>query len=36
VARVGAKNGISPQAQSLERAFLPTAGDIATAVRGLI
>ena len=36
VARVGAKNGISPQAQSLEQAFLPTAADIAAAVRGLI
>jgi 2-oxoisovalerate dehydrogenase E1 component len=36
VARVGAKNGISPQAQSLEQAFLPTPADIAAAVRGLI
>ncbi|MFN8623833.1 MAG: dehydrogenase E1 component subunit alpha/beta [Chloroflexota bacterium] len=36
VARVGAKNGISPQAQTLEQAFLPNAGDIAAAVRGLI
>jgi 2-oxoisovalerate dehydrogenase E1 component len=36
VARVGAKNGISPQAQSLEQAFLPTAADIVAAVRGLI
>jgi pyruvate/2-oxoglutarate/acetoin dehydrogenase E1 component len=36
VARVGAKNGISPQAHTLERAFLPNAGDIAAAVRGLI
>ncbi|CAN5784965.1 dehydrogenase E1 component subunit alpha/beta [soil metagenome] len=36
VARVGAQNGISPQAESLERAYLPNAGDIAAAVRGLI
>jgi 2-oxoisovalerate dehydrogenase E1 component len=36
VARVGAKNGISPQAQGLEEAFLPNAGDITAAVRGLI
>jgi 2-oxoisovalerate dehydrogenase E1 component len=36
VARVGARNGISPQAQSLEQAFLPTAEDIAAAVRGLM
>jgi 2-oxoisovalerate dehydrogenase E1 component len=36
VARVGARNGISPQAESLERAFLPNAADIAAAVRGLI
>lgn len=36
VARVGARNGISPQAQGLERAFLPSADEIAAAVRGLI
>jgi 2-oxoisovalerate dehydrogenase E1 component len=36
VARVGAKNGISPQAQGLEEAFLPNADDISAAVRGLI
>ena len=36
VARVGARNGISPQAESLERAFLPNAADIVAAVNGLI
>jgi pyruvate/2-oxoglutarate/acetoin dehydrogenase E1 component len=36
VARIGAANGISPQAEALEEAFLPHATDIATAVRGLI
>ena len=36
VARVGARNGISPQAQGLEAAFLPNAAEIAAAVRGLI
>jgi 2-oxoisovalerate dehydrogenase E1 component len=36
VARIGAANGISPQAEGLEAAFLPDAGDIAAAVRGLI
>jgi len=36
VARIGAANGISPQAEGLEAAFLPNAGDIAAAVRGLI
>jgi 2-oxoisovalerate dehydrogenase E1 component len=36
VARVGAANGISPQAEGLEAAYLPDAGDIADAVRGLI
>ena len=36
VARVGARNGISPQAENLERAFLPSAADIVEAVRGLI
>ena len=36
VARVGAGDGISPQAESLERAFLPTPSDIVEAVRGLI
>ena len=36
VARVGAANGISPQAESLERAFLPGAGDIYAAARGLL
>ncbi|MGO9177824.1 MAG: pyruvate dehydrogenase complex E1 component subunit beta [Candidatus Limnocylindrales bacterium] len=32
VGRVGAANGISPQAEGLERAFLPTAADIVAAV----
>ena len=36
VARIGAANGISPQAEGLEAAFLPNDGDIANAVRGLI
>jgi pyruvate/2-oxoglutarate/acetoin dehydrogenase E1 component len=36
VARVGAANGISPQAESLEKAFLPHAEDIVAAVNGLI
>ena len=36
VARIGAANGISPQAEALEEAFLPHASDIAAAVRGLI
>jgi 2-oxoisovalerate dehydrogenase E1 component len=32
VGRVGAANGISPQAEGLEKAFLPNAGDIFAAV----
>jgi 2-oxoisovalerate dehydrogenase E1 component len=32
VGRIGAANGISPQAQGLEEAFLPRAGDIVRAV----
>lgn len=36
VARVGAKNGVSPQAETLERAFLPNADDIRNAALGLI
>jgi len=36
VARIGAANGISPQAEGLEAAFLPGADDIAVAVKGLI
>jgi 2-oxoisovalerate dehydrogenase E1 component len=36
VARVGARDGISPQAESLEKAFLPNADDISAAIRGLI
>ncbi|HYM82844.1 MAG TPA: dehydrogenase E1 component subunit alpha/beta, partial [Candidatus Dormibacteraeota bacterium] len=36
VGRVGAKTGISPQAESLERAFLPHAADIYEAARALI
>jgi 2-oxoisovalerate dehydrogenase E1 component len=35
VARVGAANGISPQAEGLEKAFLPNAGDIGAAVAAL-
>ena len=36
VARIGAKPGISPQAESLEKAFLPNAGDIYAAVKALL
>ena len=36
VARIGAKNGISPQAEGLERAFLPNADDIHAAAKGLL
>jgi 2-oxoisovalerate dehydrogenase E1 component len=36
VARIGAKPGISPQAEGLERAFLPNADDIYAAAKGLI
>src|ERR1035437_7482922 len=36
VARIGAQAGISPQAESLERAFLPNAGDIYDAAKGLL
>ena len=34
VARIGAANGISPQAEGLEQAFLPNAGDIANGREG--
>ena len=36
VGRIGAANGISPQAESLEKAFLPNTGDIVAAVAALI
>jgi pyruvate/2-oxoglutarate/acetoin dehydrogenase E1 component len=36
VGRIGAANGISPQAESLERAFLPNAGDAVRAVLALL
>jgi 2-oxoisovalerate dehydrogenase E1 component len=36
VARVGAAPGISPQAEGLEMAFLPNAGDIVAALKSLI
>ena len=36
VGRVGAANGISPQAEGLERAFLPDAGSIVEAVQQLL
>jgi len=36
VGRVGAANGISPQAEGLEKAFLPNAGDIVRAVTALL
>jgi pyruvate/2-oxoglutarate/acetoin dehydrogenase E1 component len=36
VGRIGAANGISPQAESLERAFLPNPGDVVRAVLALV
>ncbi len=36
VGRIGAANGISPQAESLERAFLPNAADVVRAVLALV
>jgi pyruvate/2-oxoglutarate/acetoin dehydrogenase E1 component len=36
VGRIGAANGISPQAEGLERAFLPNAGDIVGAVLAIV
>ena len=36
VGRVGAANGISPQADGLEAAFLPNAGDIVRAVLAIL
>ena len=36
IARIGATNGISPQAQGLEQAFLPNAGDIYAAAKALL
>jgi len=36
VGRVGAANGISPQAEGLERAFLPNADDIVRAVLAIV
>jgi pyruvate/2-oxoglutarate/acetoin dehydrogenase E1 component len=36
VGRIGAAPGISPQAESLEKAFLPNVGDIVAAVTSLI
>jgi 2-oxoisovalerate dehydrogenase E1 component len=36
VGRIGAANGISPQAEGLEKAFLPNAGDIYAAVAALL
>jgi 2-oxoisovalerate dehydrogenase E1 component len=36
VLKVGAKNGIAPQAYSLEKAFLPTAEDMVLAAKSLI
>ncbi|MGD0121739.1 MAG: dehydrogenase E1 component subunit alpha/beta [Candidatus Limnocylindrales bacterium] len=36
VGRIGAANGISPQAEGLERAFLPNASDILAAVAALL
>ena len=36
VGRIGAANGISPQAEGLERAFLPNAGDVVRAVLALL
>ncbi len=36
VGRIGAANGISPQAEGLERAFLPNAGDVVRAVLAIV
>ena len=36
VLKVGAKNGIAPQAITLEKVFLPTADDIANAVKATL
>jgi len=36
VLKVGAKNGIAPQADTLEKAFLPTADDMVRAAKSLI
>jgi len=36
VGRIGAANGISPQAEGLEKAFLPNAGDVVRAVTALL
>jgi pyruvate/2-oxoglutarate/acetoin dehydrogenase E1 component len=36
VGRIGAANGISPQAEGLEKAFLPNAADIYAAVAALL
>jgi 2-oxoisovalerate dehydrogenase E1 component len=36
VGRIGAANGISPQAEGLERAFLPSAADVVRAVLALV
>ena len=36
VGRIGAANGISPQAEGLEKAFLPNAGDIYAAVAAVL
>jgi pyruvate/2-oxoglutarate/acetoin dehydrogenase E1 component len=36
IVRVGARNGIAPQAQVLEAAFLPNANDIANAARAIL
>jgi 2-oxoisovalerate dehydrogenase E1 component len=36
VGRIGAKAGISPQAEALEKAFLPNAGDIYAAAKALL
>jgi len=36
VGRIGAANGISPQAEGLEKAFLPSADDIVRAVLALV
>jgi pyruvate/2-oxoglutarate/acetoin dehydrogenase E1 component len=36
VGRIGAAPGISPQAESLEKAFLPNSGDIVAAVVALV
>lgn len=36
VLKIGAKNGVAPQAKTLEEAFMPNAGDMVEAIRSLM